>query len=107
MAFPTLDGLFILDTDTSNTGLGAVLSQIQQEEEKVIAFHSKSLNKSEKLLHDVQGTLGSYCGSKDLPPLLVWKAISRLHRPRCFEMAVEVQETRGTTRQVAGTAGYL
>ena len=48
LAFPTLDGLFILDTDASNTGLGAVLSQIQGEEEKVIAFHSKSLNKSER-----------------------------------------------------------
>jgi len=46
LAFPTLDGLFILDIDASNTGLGAVLSQIQGE--KVIAFHSKLLNKSER-----------------------------------------------------------
>ena len=106
LAFPRLDGLFILDTDASNTGLGAVLSQIQGDEEKVIAFHSKSLNKSER----------NYCVTckellavivADLPPLLVWKAISRLHRPRCFEMAVEVHKSRGTTRQVAGTAGYL
>ena len=29
LAFPTVDGLFILDTDASNTGLGAVLSQVQ------------------------------------------------------------------------------
>lgn len=43
LAFPTADGLFILDTDASNTGLGAVLSQVQEGEEKVIAFHSKSL----------------------------------------------------------------
>ena len=48
LAFPTADGLFILDTDASNTGLGTVLSQIQEGEEKVIAFHSKSLSKSER-----------------------------------------------------------
>ena len=33
LAFPTVDGLFILDTDVSNTGLGAVLPQVQGEEE--------------------------------------------------------------------------
>ena len=50
LAFPTVDGLFVLDTDASNTGLGAVLSQVQGGggEEKVIAFHSKSLSKSER-----------------------------------------------------------
>lgn len=41
LVFSTLDGLFILDTDTSITDLGAVLSHIRGEEEKVIAFHSK------------------------------------------------------------------
>ena len=48
LTFPTADGLFILDTDASNTGLGAVLSEVQEGEEKVIAFHSKSLSKSER-----------------------------------------------------------
>ena len=47
-AFPTTDGLFILDTDASNTGLGVVLSQVQGGDEKVIAFHSRSLSKSER-----------------------------------------------------------
>ena len=48
LAFPTTDGLFILDTDASNTGLGVVLSQVQGGDEKVIAFHSRSLSKSER-----------------------------------------------------------
>ena len=48
LAFPAVDGLFILDTDANNTGLGAVLSQVQGGEEKVIAFYSESLSKSER-----------------------------------------------------------
>jgi len=47
LAFPIVDGLFILDTDASNTDLGAVLAQVQGEE-KVIAFHSKSMSQSER-----------------------------------------------------------
>ena len=42
------DGYFILDTDASNEGIGAVLSQIQDGEERVIAFASKTLMKTER-----------------------------------------------------------
>ena len=48
LAYPTSEGAFILDTDASNTGIGAVLSQKQGEEEKVIAYFSRSLTKSER-----------------------------------------------------------
>ena len=34
---------YILDTDASAVGVGAVLSQIQEGEEKVIAYYSKTL----------------------------------------------------------------
>jgi len=47
-SFPLGDGKFILDTDASNIGIGAVLSQIQGEEEKVIAYFSRVLNKAER-----------------------------------------------------------
>lgn len=47
LAYPLRDCEFIVDTDASNTGLGAVLSQIQEGEERVIAYLSRSLSKPE------------------------------------------------------------
>ena len=48
MAFPTPTGEWILDTDASGTALGAVLSQLQPDEngemvERVVAYGSKTL----------------------------------------------------------------
>ena len=48
LAFPNETNFFIIDCDTSAVGLGCVLSQIQNDEEKVIAYFSKTLNKSER-----------------------------------------------------------
>lgn len=52
LSYPQQEGKFILDTDASLYGIGAVLSQIQiengKEIEKVIAYASKTLSKSEQ-----------------------------------------------------------
>ena len=48
MAFPQESGQFILDTDASDFQIGSVLSQVQDGKEKVIAYASRTLNKSEK-----------------------------------------------------------
>ena len=45
---PIDEGKYWLDTDASNTGIGAVLSQEQNGEERVIAYASRLLNGPEK-----------------------------------------------------------
>ncbi|MEZ4720247.1 MAG: RNase H-like domain-containing protein [Flavobacteriales bacterium] len=48
LALPTDDGNFILDVDASQFSIGAVLSQIQSGEERVIAYSSRLLNRLER-----------------------------------------------------------
>ena len=48
LAFPTETGQYILDTDASNFGLGGVLSQIQGDVERVVAYCSHALRPSQR-----------------------------------------------------------
>lgn len=48
LSFPCEHGDYILDTDASHDTIGAVLSQIQDGDEKVICYASHRLTKSEK-----------------------------------------------------------
>ena len=47
MAYPLNDGEFVLDMDACDTAIGAVLSQVRNGEEKVVAYASWILNKAE------------------------------------------------------------
>ncbi|GBM00012.1 Retrovirus-related Pol polyprotein from transposon 297 [Araneus ventricosus] len=65
---PRTDKYFILDTDASNKGIGAVLSQKIENEERAIAYFSKSLGKPER----------NYCVTrKEL--LAIVKSIEHFH----------------------------
>ena len=49
LAFPDFSREFILDTDASDVGIGAVLSQVDEEgHERVIAYGSRALTKPER-----------------------------------------------------------
>ena len=48
LTYPTREHFFILDTDASNVGMGFVLSQVQDGQEKVISYYNKSFNKAER-----------------------------------------------------------
>ena len=48
LAYPDFGKPFILDTDASDSGVGAVLSQMIDGEERVVAFASRTLSKTEQ-----------------------------------------------------------
>jgi len=48
LSFPREEGEFVLDTDASRIGIGAVLSQKQDGKEKVIGYFSRVLSKAER-----------------------------------------------------------
>ena len=48
LSYPSYHGSYVLDTDASAFAAGAVLSQYQEGEEKVIAYFSKAFSKEEK-----------------------------------------------------------
>ena len=48
LRYPTVEGRFILDTDASNTSIGAALSQMQEGVEVPISFASNTLSKTQR-----------------------------------------------------------
>jgi hypothetical protein len=48
LAYPQPKERFVLHTAVSNVGIERVISKVQNGQERVIAYYSKTLNKAEK-----------------------------------------------------------
>ena len=48
LAYTSVSGLFMVDTDASNTGIGSVRSQAEENEERVIWYASKKLGRAQR-----------------------------------------------------------
>ena len=48
LGYPVPNGLFIIDSDASDSGIGAVLSQVQEGQENVIAYFRRTLTRAER-----------------------------------------------------------
>ena len=48
LAYPEHGSPYTLDTDASNTGVGGILSQVQEGKERVICYGSKKLDKAQQ-----------------------------------------------------------
>ena len=55
LAYPRFEEKFILDTDASDTGIGGVLSQLHDENERVIGYGSRTLTKPERRYSTTRG----------------------------------------------------
>ena len=86
LPYPLPEGDYILDTDASGYALGAVLSQVQDGQEKVIGYASRSLNKAEK----------NYCVTRR--ELLAVVFALRHFKPYVYGRAVTVRTDHGALR---------
>jgi hypothetical protein len=48
LTYPQPGVRFIVDTEASNGGIGGVMFQVQDAQERVIAYYRKTLNKAER-----------------------------------------------------------
>ncbi|XP_038066604.1 uncharacterized protein LOC119736660 [Patiria miniata] len=90
LAYSSATGEFILDTDASDYGIGAVLSQRQDGTEKVIAYASRALTKSER----------NYCVTRK--ELLALVFFVKHFRPYLYGQRFKLRTDHGALRWLFG-----
>ena len=91
LAFPDFSLGFLLETDASGLGLGAVLAQEQDGVVWPIAYSSRTLQAHEKNYGatELEGLVACGMGSQAFPSLLVWAQVSCVHRSPGLEGLAE------------------
>jgi len=95
LAYPDYSKPFILDTDASQVAVGAVLSQMQGGQEKVIAYYSKSHSPEER----------NYCVTR-LELLAVIKALKHF-RPLLYGCKFKVRTDHASLQWLLKTANPM
>jgi hypothetical protein len=99
---------FIVDTDASNTGISGVLPQVQDGHERVVAYFSKNLLRTER----------NYCATrrellaivKDIgafPQIPVRTRDSPAYRPLRPDTATELQQLGGVDSSLGATPARM
>ena len=72
LAYPDFKQPFLLHTDASDYAIGAVLCQIQQGTERVIAYWSRKLQKAEELFNHRERSSSCCSCFERILPLCIW-----------------------------------
>ena len=83
LAYPIAPGEFTLDTDASDKGIGAVLSQEQNGQERVVTYFSRSLNKRERNYCVTRRVTGSGQSNRKVSLLSLWPTICGKKMLKC------------------------
>ena len=102
LAFPNDTDQFIVDTDASLHSIGAVLSQVQNGVERVIAYGSKVLSKQQRNYCTTRRAVASYCIlCTQMASFFVSPSVFAAIRPWQLTLAVQLAKPRGTNCPLA------
>ena len=91
LALTTPDNEFVLDTDASADAIGAKISQIQDVQEKHIAYGSLSLSAEQQRYCTTRKELLAVVYHTHVTALPVWSEVHCANGPPQFDMVAELQ----------------
>lgn len=107
LSFPVGEGEFILDTDASGHGVGAVLSQKRGDTEKAIAYFSRVFRKSEKNYCITRRELLTVVDADKFFHHYLYKRRFIIRTPYFFTVDSFLSKFRRATSQVARTLAAI
>ena len=103
LTFPDFTKTFVLDTDASNEGIGAVLSQEDEGRETVVAYASKVLSKAERRYCVTRRELLAVVTFLQHFRLSLRTLLRTTDRPWFPHLATQLQEPRELAGKMAST----
>ena len=97
LAYPRVNDPYILHTDASSTGIGAVLSQMQDGQERIIAYFSKQLSKTQRSWAAIERECFALVQALDRLQPYLWGAefvIYTDHKPLTSLFRAEIRNTK-------------